>query len=143
MSDWLYEGIPLEEIPENTVGFIYLITNLTNGRQYIGQKVFTSKRVKKPLKGKVNKRRSTVESDWRTYWGSSQELKDDVVKLGESNFKREIILLCESKALMNYEEARLQFEYDVLRYPEKFYNAMINCRISRSQVAKVMGLKRA
>jgi len=133
---WFYNDKPLSEVPEGYVGFIYIITNLSNDRRYIGQKVFTKKVVKKPLKGKRNKRRSIAESDWQSYWGSSEELKNDVAVMGEDKFRRDIILLCESKALMNYEEARLQFEYDVLRYPDKFYNRIINCRVAYNQIAK-------
>ncbi len=64
---WTYQGKIVEEISEEYIGFVYLITNLTNGKKYIGKKLAKFKVTKKPLKGKKNKRRSTKESDWRTY----------------------------------------------------------------------------
>ena len=66
--------------------FVYLITNTTNNRKYIGKKLAKRKVTRPPLKGKKNKRRSTKESDWRTYWGSSEHLKNDVNELGEDKF---------------------------------------------------------
>jgi hypothetical protein len=133
---WTYNGEILIEPPEGSTGFIYIITNVTNNRQYIGQKVFTRKITRKPLKGKTQKRHSRGESDWQTYFGSSEELKADVVKLGEDKFTKEIIMLCESKALMNYFETKFQMDLNVLFYPEKYYNGIINIRTSRSQLTK-------
>ena len=72
---WTYRGKIVEEISEEYIGFVYLITNLTNNKKYIGKKLTKFKVTKKPLKGKKNKRRSTKESDWRTYWGSSPTCK--------------------------------------------------------------------
>ena len=74
---WTYQGKLVEEIPEGYVGFVYLITNLTDNRKYIGKKLAQFKVTKKPLKGKKNKRRSTKESDWKDYWGSSPSLIED------------------------------------------------------------------
>lgn len=136
MSNWTYMGSEEFEVPENIVGFIYIITNKTDGRKYIGQKTFWSKRIKPPLKGKTKKRRTVVPSDWKNYWGSSEELKQDIAKLGKEQFSREIISLCESKSLMNYEETKLQFDLDVLRQPNLYYNGIINCRISRNHILK-------
>ena len=89
MEPWYYNNEIVEELPEGTVGFVYLITNLTNNRKYIGKKLAQFKRTKPPLKGRKNKRRSTVESDWREYYGSSDELSADVAELGpqSSNVK--------------------------------------------------------
>ncbi len=95
---WTYQNQPVEEIPEGYIGFVYLITNLNTGQKYIGKKLAQFKRTKPPLKGKKLKRRSTVESDWREYWGSSERLLADVQALGPENFTREIIYLCKSKA---------------------------------------------
>jgi hypothetical protein len=66
---WIYKGQTVEHLPEGTEAFVYLITNLTNNRKYVGKKLAKFKVTKPPLKGKKNKRRSTVESDWRDYWG--------------------------------------------------------------------------
>ena len=85
---WIYTEQPfLSENIGNSFGFVYRITNLSNGRQYIGRKYFVQKR-----KPKGGKRRVTSESDWKKYYGSSPELKADVKKYGKLNFKREILL---------------------------------------------------
>ena len=87
---WTYRGEEVEELPSDCEGFVYLITNLTNNRKYIGKKLAKFKTSKPPLKGKINKRRGYRESDWRDYWGSSAHLNADVLKLGKANFTREI-----------------------------------------------------
>ena len=74
---WTYNGEKIEELPDNIEGFVYLITNTTNNRKYIGKKLAKFKKTKPPLKGKKNKRRSKIESDWRDYWGSSDHLIAD------------------------------------------------------------------
>ena len=128
---WTYQGNIVEEIPEGKLGFVYLITNLTTGQKYIGKKLAQFKRTKPPLKGKKLKRRSTVESDWREYWGSSDRLNADVAALGPENFTREILYYCTSKAEMSYIEAREQFDRRVLETDE-YYNGIINCRVGGS-----------
>jgi len=129
---WLYKNQPVEEIPEGCIGFVYIITNNTNGKKYIGKKLAQFKRTKPPLKGKKLKRRSTVESDWREYWGSSERLQADVEQLGEDNFTREILYYCTSKAEMGYIEAREQFDRRVLETDE-YYNGIINVRVGGSE----------
>jgi hypothetical protein len=111
---WIYQHQPLDEIPEDHIGFVYIITNLKTGQKYIGKKLAQFKRTKPPLKGKKLKRRSVVESDWREYYGSSDRLNADVQALGPEHFTREILYLCKSKAEMSYLEAREQFERRVL-----------------------------
>lgn len=129
---WLYKHQPVEEIPEGYIGFVYIITNKTNGKKYIGKKLAQFKRTKPPLKGKKLKRRSTVESDWREYWGSSERLQADVDQLGPDNFTREILYYCTSKAEMSYIEAREQFDRRVLETDE-YYNGIINVRVGGSE----------
>jgi DNA-directed RNA polymerase beta' subunit len=129
---WLYKHQPVEEIPEGCIGFVYIITNKTNGKKYIGKKLAQFKRTKPPLKGKKLKRRSTVESDWREYWGSSERLQADVDQLGPDNFTREILYYCTSKAEMSYIEAREQFDRRVLETDE-YYNGIINVRVGGSE----------
>ena len=85
---WLYENNVVNELPEDCVGFVYQITNTTNGRMYIGKKLAKFKRSRKPLKGRKNKRRYKIDSDWQDYYGSSDELTIDIKKLGKENFKR-------------------------------------------------------
>ena len=129
---WTYQGKIVEEISEEYIGFVYLITNLTNGKKYIGKKLAKFKVTKKPLKGKKNKRRSTKESDWRTYWGSSDHLNADVEQLGPDNFTREILYYCTSRGELSYLEAKEQFDREVLKTDE-YYNGIINVRVGSSK----------
>lgn len=128
MEPWYYNDNPVEELPEGTIGFVYLITNLTNNRKYIGKKLASFRKTKPPLKGRKNKRRSTVESDWRTYFGSSDELNADVEQIGTEKFKREILFYCTSKSQLSYVEAREQFNHKVLESDE-YYNGHIRVRV--------------
>jgi|TARA_B110000503_G_C7028768_1_gene363058 hypothetical protein len=130
--EWKYKGILVAELPEGCEGFVYLITNLTNDKKYIGKKLARFKKTKPPLKGKKNKRRSTVESDWREYWGSSDRLNEDVALLGTHNFTREMLYYCTSKAELSYLEAREQFDRKVLETDE-YYNGIINVRVGGSK----------
>jgi hypothetical protein len=132
---WLYNNQEIIEIPEGYIGFVYLITNLQTGQKYIGKKLAQFKKTRPPLKGKKLKRRSTVESDWREYWGSSDKLNADVEALGTANFTREILYLCKSKAEMSYLEAREQFERRVLESDE-YYNGIINVRVGDSNILR-------
>ena len=129
---WTYQGKIVEEISEEYIGFVYLITNLTNGKKYIGKKLAKFKVTKKPLKGKKNKRRSTKESDWKTYWGSSDHLNADVEQLGPENFTREILYYCTSRGELSYLEAKEQFDREVLKTDE-YYNGIINVRVGSSK----------
>ena len=132
---WYYQDKIIEELPDDCEGFVYLITNLTNNRKYVGKKLAKFKKVKPPLKGKKNKRRSKVESDWRDYWGSSDNLLADVAELGPDKFKREILYLCPSRGIMSYLEAKEQFDRRVLETDE-YYNGIINVRVGGSTILR-------
>ena len=132
---WTYRGEKIEELPEDCEGFVYLITNLTNNRKYIGKKLAKFKTSKPPLKGKVNKRRGYKESDWREYWGSPDHLKADLEELGEENFIREILHFCPSRGVASYLEAQEQFERKVL-LTDEYYNGIINVRVGGSKILK-------
>ena len=114
---------------------MYEITNTVSGRKYIGKKLARFKRSRKPLKGRVNKRRYTVESDWQDYFGSSDQLLADVELLGKDKFKREILFYCNSKGECNYVEAREQFARKVLESDE-YYNGHIRVRVHGSVIQK-------
>ena len=135
MSDWVFENKIVDELPEDCVGFVYLITNTTNNRKYIGKKLARFKRSRPPLKGKTRKRRYTVEADWRDYWGSNDELKADVENLGTEKFTREILYYCNSKAECSYIEAREQFSRQVLETKE-YYNGIIQIKVHGSHILK-------
>ena len=98
---------------------------------YIGLKQTQFSKTKQ-VKGK--KKRVKVESDWRDYWSSSEELKKDVLALGEDIFTREIIYWCKLKSHANYLEAREQMDKRVLENPDKYYNGIVNCRVSRNHI---------
>lgn len=121
---------PQLEWDDNAFGFVYLITNLTNNKRYIGCKMLQKVIKRKPLKGKKNKRHEIVESDWRTYTSSSNELNKDIELLGKDNFKFEIIDFAYSKSHLKYLEAKYQFDNDVL-LSENWYNGIINLRVGK------------
>lgn len=130
-NPWLLRGKPFtSDKIEKNVAFVYLITNLTNNRMYIGKKSLYMTKTRQ-VKGK--KKRSKVESLWKKYYGSNEELMEDVKKLGEKNFKREIIRLCKSKSEASYYEAAEQFKSNVL-LSDKFYNAWIMVKVRASNL---------
>jgi hypothetical protein len=139
---WTYQDQPVEELPEDCVGFVYIITNCTSGRKYIGKKLAkfsktTYKTVKLKNGTKKKKRiRSKIDSDWREYYGSSPELTKDVVALGTENFAREILFYCKSKAECSYIEAREQFSRRVLESND-YYNGHIQVRVHGSHIRKL------
>ncbi len=132
---WTHHGILVEEIPDDYIGFVYIITNLTNDKKYIGKKLAKFKKTRPPLKGKKRKRKSLVESDWRDYWGSSDKLQADVDELGPENFSREILYFCTTRGQLSYLEAKEQFDREVL-LTDEYYNGIINVRIGGSQALK-------
>ena len=132
---WTYQGKTIDTIPDEYEGFVYLITNKTTGQKYVGKKLAKFKTTKPPLKGKKNKRRGYKESDWRTYYGSSDRLNADVATLGEDKFTREILYLCKGRGEMSYIEAREQFDRRVLE-TDDYYNGIINVRVGGSDKLK-------
>jgi hypothetical protein len=131
-NPWRYNGqvFDTDDIGDN-FGFVYLITNQSNGRKYIGRKYFWSFR-KPPGK----KRKVKQESDWKRYYGSCFELKEDVKKYGKETFSRVILSLHDTKMDCNYEETKQLFLNNVLKesldngVPE-YYNSNILGRYLR------------
>ena len=134
-TNWTYEGKVVEELPEDCEAFVYLITNLNNDKKYVGKKLAKFKTTKKPLKGRKNKRRGTKESDWKTYWGSSEKLAIDIEKHGEDKFTRQILYYCASRGVASYLEAKEQFDRKVLEVDD-YYNGIINVRIGGSKILR-------
>ena len=136
---WLYEDSPVETLPEDCVGFVYLITNNISGRKYVGKKLAkfskTTYRVVKLKNGKKKRKkiRGKIDSDWQTYYGSSPELSKDVETLGAENFTRQILYYCRSKAECSYIEAREQFARRVLESND-YYNGHIQVRVHGSHI---------
>ena len=136
---WLYENTLIESLPEDCVGFVYLITNKQSGRQYIGKKLAkfsrTTYRMVKLKNGKKKRKkiRGKIESDWQTYYGSNTELNADVARLGVDNFAREVLYYCSSKAECSYIEAREQFRHRVLE-SDDYYNGQISVRVHGSHI---------
>tara|TARA_B100000925_G_scaffold287407_1_gene266630 strand:+ start:513 stop:971 length:459 start_codon:yes stop_codon:yes gene_type:complete len=131
-NPWRYLESPFDgSLIGDNYGFVYKITNLINERQYIGRKYFWKKR-----KPKGAKRRVTSESDWRRYYGSSADLKQDIGEFGRENFKREILSLHRTAGRVNYEETRQLFLHEVLTKAltdgtPAFYNSNILGRYYR------------
>jgi hypothetical protein len=144
INTWLYQGSPFTDIINSEfsdhIGFVYIITNLLDHRQYIGKKtLYSTKRVLRTvvLKNGTKKRKKILkkdESDWKDYWSSSNELKEDIERLGQSNFRREILKFCKTKAEMSYYETKYQLELDVLINPNEWYNGFASCRINRNHL---------
>ncbi len=136
---WVHQNQTVDTLPEDCVGFVYIITNLSTGKKYIGKKLSkfsktTYKTVKLKNGNKKRKRiKSKIESDWQTYYGSNTQLNEDVKQLGTDKFSREILYYCKSKAECSYIEAKLQFEYRVLE-SDDYYNGHIQVRVHGSHI---------
>ena len=131
-NPWTYKGniFDSDDIGDY-YGFVYRITNNINGKTYIGRKYFVQKR-----KPKGGKRRVTSESNWKKYYGSSEELKQDIRSHGRDNFRREILSLHSTVGKTNYEETRQLFLHEVLTKTltdgtPAFYNSNILGRYYR------------
>ena len=139
MVMWTFQETVVESLPDDCVGFVYLIVNKTNDRKYVGKKLAKFSKttyktvVLKNGTKKKKKIRSKVDSDWITYYGSSVELSKDIALLGEDSFTREILFYCKSKAECSYIEAREQFSRRVLESTE-YYNGQISVRVHGSHI---------
>ena len=136
---WIYKNQPVEQLPEECVGFVYIITNTVSGRMYVGKKLARFKTTRYKMHTQKNgkkirkKIRGAVASDWQEYYGSSDQLNRDVELLGRDQFRREILYYCRSKAECNYIEAREQFTRKVLE-SDQYYNGHIRVRVHGSLI---------
>jgi hypothetical protein len=136
---WIYRNEPVTELPTDCVGFVYLITNIENGRMYVGKKLSRFKITRYKMHTQKNgkkvrkKIRGAVDSDWQDYYGSSDQLNRDIETLGKDRFRREILYYCRSKAELNYVEAREQFARKVLE-SNQYYNGHIRVRVHGSLI---------
>ena len=136
---WIYKNQPVEQLPEQCVGFVYIITNTVSGRMYVGKKLARFKTTRYKMHTQKNgkkirkKIRGAVASDWQEYYGSSDQLNRDVESIGRDRFQREILYYCRSKAECNYIEAREQFARKVLE-SDRYYNGHIRVRVHGSLI---------
>lgn len=132
MTNWHYNNKqfdPDQETLDRYVGFVYMITEKETDMKYVGKKLFHRTKILPATKTRKRRKKTLVESDWRTYYGSSEKVTESLNSKGESAFHREILRLCESKGECSYFEAKEQFDRDVL-LREDYYNGIINCRIN-------------
>lgn len=134
---WYYNKNAFDETPEEYQGFVYRITEKDTGMKYIGKKFFWKPKVLPKNSKRKRRVRTRVDSDWRTYFGSSKEVQQLVEEKGEDNYYREILKLCKTKGQCSYYEMKFQFEYDVLLKPEEYYNAFIGGKIHRKHILGV------
>jgi hypothetical protein len=136
---WHWNNQVITSLPENCVGFVYLITNLTNNKKYIGKKLAKFAKIRYKMHTQKNgkkvrkKIRSHVDSDWQEYYGSCDALNKDIELLGKHAFKREILHFCTSKSLLSYFEAKEQFYNGVLE-SNLWYNGQISIRVHGSHI---------
>ena len=131
MTDWTYQGdtlVSIEAVPKNAIGFIYLITQVSTGKKYIGRKLLT-KAATKTVNGKKKKLR--VESDWKDYWSSSPKIKQWIDENGYDDFRREVLLFVESKSQLMYAEEAALYHVDAL-LRDDFLNDNIRSKVMRN-----------
>jgi len=136
---WLLEGKPydpkFEDIPPEYVGFVYRITDTETGEMYIGQKRFRKTKTLPITKTRKRRKKTLVESDWRTYHSSSEVIKENVSQGFSGRYKREILRFGYSKGDLNYLEMLEQIECNVL-FDTKYLNGIINVRIHQRHISE-------
>jgi hypothetical protein len=133
LGHWLLPPNEPQDIPENALGFVYIIINNINGKSYIGKKLLQNNKKRKPLKGRVNARRYLVESEWKTYRGSSPKLNEDIEMLGEDKFTFQILGFYTSKLLLAYYETKTIVDHNAI-FSNDYYNEVLNLRIRNRKI---------
>lgn len=131
---WHYQGQEVTEIPEKAIAFVYIIVNLDGGKSYLGKKNLYFTKTKQ-VKGK--KKKYLVESDWKEYTGSNDELNAEIAERGLDKYKKEVLRWCYTKSEATYFEAKYQFQYEVLENPDKWYNGWIMCRVRSAHLKSI------
>ena len=127
---WTHNNVIFEDTPEEYQGFVYQLTEVHSNKKYIGKKNFWKPKTLPITKTRKRRVRTRIESDWKQYYGSSNEVCRLVEERGTEKFKREIMFLCKSKAECNYVEAREQFSHKVLE-SDDYYNGHIRVRVHK------------
>jgi hypothetical protein len=125
---WQYNDKPvltIDDMPNHTIGFVYIITHISSGKYYIGKKSVYQTRTLKPLSGMKKKRIVTSESDWQTYYSSNDIIRAEVKKGYADQFSREIIKFCFSKKSLTYFETKEQFLRNVLEDETSYNNNIL------------------
>jgi hypothetical protein len=141
---WTYQNNQSFEMPDNALGYIYCITNKLDNKIYIGRKLLVSNRKKTLTKKEKllpeNKRkkfkREIKETDWKNYWGSSDELKRDIEQRGQENFSREILMFCSTLTDVSFYETYFQIKYDVL-FCNSYNRHIANTKFFKGKVNKL------
>ena len=132
---WTYNNVTFEDTPEEYQGFVYQLTEVHSNKKYIGKKNFWKPKTLPLTKTRKRRIRTRTESNWKDYYGSSNEVRYLVEQYGPYRFKREILKLCKTKGEMSYYEAKLQFDNDVL-FRDDYYNEFIGCKIHSKHLKK-------
>jgi hypothetical protein len=146
---WLYQNkevLSLEDLPQDTYGFIYIVTHLPSGKSYIGKKSLfhnvKKKLTKKQLAEQTGRgRKSTTEviqkeSDWKTYYGSAKPILDLIKEGKQEEFTREILQLVPNKKLLTYYECKYLFMLGVIEQQDGYFNDNILGKFFRKDFAE-------
>jgi len=131
---WTYNGEVYDTLPEDYYGFVYIITEKETQMKYVGKKFFYRTKTLPITKTRKRRKRTLVESDWKSYYGSSPHVRELIEDKGVETLTREILHLCKTRGDCAYYETKEQFDREVL-LRDDYYNGIINCRISRSHLS--------
>jgi hypothetical protein len=146
---WLYQNkevLSLEDLPQDTYGFIYIVTHLPSGKSYIGKKSLfhnvKKKLTKKQLAEQTGRGRKPTteiiqkESDWKTYYGSAKPILDLIKEGKQEEFTREILQLVPNKKLLTYYECKYLFMLGVIEQQDGYFNDNILGKFFRKDFAE-------